>query len=326
MIDVHSKLVATRPSTVELRQFRYFVRIVESGSISRAANTLYVAQSAISQQIAKLEDELGCQLLSRSARGVTLTQAGEHFHQTAVKVLREVDEVKATLVGSQLQPRGKVSLGLPNSISLLCTAPLIARVANELPDVVLSIHESTSSTLPELLLSGRVDFAILFEEDLVKGFNYSHLFRDPFYLVEHVTGQRGPEDINHAPATIRDIEGKRLAIAPPTNIVRRLLDSACRVYGVHYQLGVEVSAPAAILNAMRHGKLATVCPWATVLNWQQEPGLSIREIVEPNLSRTVVLATAADAMPSEAAAAVHGIVCDLMAQLGKGSGANTTPS
>ena len=77
-------------STVELRQLRYFVRIVEVGSVSRASQSLHVAQPALSQQVSRLEQELGTRLLSRSVRGVTPTDAGQAVYQHARRILRLV--------------------------------------------------------------------------------------------------------------------------------------------------------------------------------------------------------------------------------------------
>ena len=78
---------------MQFRQLRYFVKIVEAGSFSRAAATIHVAQPALSQQIAELEERLGLKLLQRSARGVTPTAAGEVLFREASSILHQLDQL-----------------------------------------------------------------------------------------------------------------------------------------------------------------------------------------------------------------------------------------
>jgi LysR family nitrogen assimilation transcriptional regulator len=77
---------------MELRQLRYFVAVVDCGSLSRAASMVHIVQSALSQQMAQLEDELGVQLLQRSVRGVVATDAGLAFYRHAQQVLRLISD------------------------------------------------------------------------------------------------------------------------------------------------------------------------------------------------------------------------------------------
>jgi LysR family nitrogen assimilation transcriptional regulator len=78
---------------MQLRHLCYFVKIVDAGSISRAATTIHVAQPALSQQIAELEEQLGLALLQRSARGVRPTKAGEVLYREAVSILKQVEQL-----------------------------------------------------------------------------------------------------------------------------------------------------------------------------------------------------------------------------------------
>jgi LysR family nitrogen assimilation transcriptional regulator len=80
---------------MELRQLRYFVSIVDHGSLSRAALVLHVAQPALTQQLRQLEEELGAQLLHRSAHGVTSTDAGKVFYEHAQAILKQVADARA---------------------------------------------------------------------------------------------------------------------------------------------------------------------------------------------------------------------------------------
>jgi LysR family transcriptional regulator, nitrogen assimilation regulatory protein len=85
---------------VQYRQLRYFVKIVKAGSFSRAASLIYIAQPALSEQIADLEAELGTPLLLRSARGVRTTAAGEILYREASAVLKHLDRLPEVVCGS----------------------------------------------------------------------------------------------------------------------------------------------------------------------------------------------------------------------------------
>jgi LysR family nitrogen assimilation transcriptional regulator len=89
---------------MELRQLRYFVAIVDHGSLSRAALVLHVAQPALTQQLRQLEDELGAQLLHRSAQGVTSTDAGRLFYQHALAILKQVADARSAVAQSTERP------------------------------------------------------------------------------------------------------------------------------------------------------------------------------------------------------------------------------
>jgi len=91
---------------MRFRQLRYFCKIVECGSFSRAAATIHVAQPALSQQIAELETQMGVELLQRSARGVRATRAGEVLYREALAILRQLDQIPS-LVRSTIRARSR---------------------------------------------------------------------------------------------------------------------------------------------------------------------------------------------------------------------------
>src|SRR6201999_2096496 len=88
-----------RGAVMQFRQLRYFVKVVEAGSFSRAAETVHVAQPALSQQVAQLEEELGLALLQRTARGVHPTAAGEVFYREASAILLQMEQLPNVIRG-----------------------------------------------------------------------------------------------------------------------------------------------------------------------------------------------------------------------------------
>src|SRR5262245_19763197 len=109
---------------MELRQLRYFVGVAEAGSLLKASSRLHVAQPALGQQVAALEDELGSKLFERSSRGMSLTEAGRTFLEHAKAVLANVERARAAVRETAAVPRGEVVIGFPTTIALAATLPI----------------------------------------------------------------------------------------------------------------------------------------------------------------------------------------------------------
>src|ERR1700758_3933756 len=108
MDDIQARF---RQDNMQFRQLRYFVKIVEAGSFSKAASVVHVAQPALSQQVAELEERLGVSLLLRSARGVRPTAAGEILYKEASVILHQLDQLPSVVRSSAGEPEGIVNLG-----------------------------------------------------------------------------------------------------------------------------------------------------------------------------------------------------------------------
>ena len=145
---------------MELRQLRYFVRVVELGSMGRAASDLGVVTSALSQQISRLEGELCTRLLQRTSAGVLPTDAGLAFLQQAQLTLRHADD--AVRAAQQARLAGHVSVGFaPSTTAVLCV-PFLEAMRARYPDVRLRLVESLSGNLGSMLNARQLDVAVLF--------------------------------------------------------------------------------------------------------------------------------------------------------------------
>ena len=113
---------------MDLRQLRYFAGIVQAGSISRAADQLHVAQSALSHHLASLEAELEAQLVTRGPKGIQLTEAGSVLYRHAEAILRHVEFAKQDAMSALNVPSGRVSIGFPAATATVLSYELFARV------------------------------------------------------------------------------------------------------------------------------------------------------------------------------------------------------
>ena len=144
---------------MKLRRLRYVVRVVEQGSMSRAALDLNVVQSALSQQITRLESELATRLLQRTPRGVTPTEAGLAFFREAQLTLRHADQ--AVRAAQQTRLSGTVTVGLAPTTWGVLGLPLMQAMRTRCPDVRLHMVESMSGHLTAMLHARELDLAVL---------------------------------------------------------------------------------------------------------------------------------------------------------------------
>jgi len=149
-------------TVMNLRRLKYFVKIVDIGSLTQAAEVLHIAQPALSQQLATLEGELKQQLLIRTKRGVTPTEAGNILYMHATTILRQCEQAHSAVncVGQSLA--GQVSVGLAlGSVSSTLSMPLLQTVREQYPGILLYLNENFPSTLNELVSAGRMDMAVI---------------------------------------------------------------------------------------------------------------------------------------------------------------------
>src|SRR5258706_4925834 len=148
---------------VNLRRLKYFVKIVDIGSLTQAADVLQIAQPALSQQLATLEGEVRQQLLLRTKRGVTPTEAGKVLYRHAQLILRQCEQAQVDMVAAGRGLSGAVSVGLaPGTAAASLALPLLRTIRTRHPGVLLYLNETYGSTLSELVMNGRMDLAVLY--------------------------------------------------------------------------------------------------------------------------------------------------------------------
>jgi DNA-binding transcriptional LysR family regulator len=142
---------------MELRQLRYFVEIADQGSFTKAADTLAIAQPALSAQVHKLEAELGSQLFVRTKRGIVLTDVGRVVHEQARRTL---DAADATVRSAQLAAdaaSAQLIVGFTRIFPFLPIARTVRRVRRDRPNIKIDLREMWSSEQMDALISGAID-------------------------------------------------------------------------------------------------------------------------------------------------------------------------
>jgi len=146
---------------MEFHQLRYFLAVARDGNFSRAAERCHVSQPSLSQQIQKLEEELGEKLFSRLKRQTILTTAGEALVPRALRILNEADAARQDVADSARLVRGRVTIGILPTIAPYLLPQVLLLAAKQCPAVEIIIHEEPTARLLAMGLACDIDLAVL---------------------------------------------------------------------------------------------------------------------------------------------------------------------
>lgn len=294
---------------MELRQLRYFIRIVELGSMGRAALDLGVGTPALSQQISRLEGELSTRLLQRTTTGVLPTDAGLAFFRQAQLAIRHADD--AAQAARQARLAGHVSIGLAPSTSGVLALPLLEAMRQRYPDVRLRVVESLSGNLATMLNARQLDLAVLFETDGARRWSVLPLLEERLFVI-------GRRDLPGMP-TGRSVRIARLASLPlvlpsGTHGLRAILDAAFARERCAPRVVLEIDGLAVLMDAVRAGLAATIQPGAATVRLPADEMARI-ELAERSARRRNLLASLSDDELSPAALAARVVLRSVAAGL-----------
>ncbi len=291
---------------MELRQLRYFVGIVDAGSVSRASQALHIAQPALSQQISRLEDELGVQLLARSVRGVTPTAAGTAVYGQAQQILKQIEATPLIARQADIGPAGPVAVGLPWTITSLLGLSLLEQVRSRFASVRLEIVEGPSSMLALMLAQGKLDLAIVFDNTTDGGLQLQPLVDEALMLVGPPGAAPG------GTVTLDQIAALPLLLLSRPNGIREALERAWHDIGAKPGVIAEINSSHLLVRAVEAGLGWSVLPSCGIETAVRSGRLSASEIDQGRLRRTVYLGTSRLFAPSGAAVAVLELVQGLV--------------
>lgn len=279
---------------MKIRQLQYFLRVVEMQNITRAAESLHVAQPALSQQISLLEDELGVKLLARGSKGVLATTEGQLLYRHAQTILRQVENTKSLLTKTTSQVSGSVSIGLASSTARLVCLPLLTAARKIYPSVVIETVDTPSADLTKLVIQGRVDFAISPDQQAIKGLVRMPLFTEELYLLTHES-----VEYKRSRVTVDDMSKLNYALPSPPNQLRALFDQMFHAERRTYNLFAEASTSAILVPVVAAGLAATLLPYAAFkADLQTSPIRSHR--LQGNLKREMMLCVSETSVTSHA--------------------------
>ena len=239
---------------MELRQLKYFVEVGRLGSFSLASKSLFITQSTISQQIQKLEEELGVELLTRDTRHVTLSDYGEQFLPCAVQVLEEaragaerIKDVKALKVGT-------LSVGATYSFGPLLKQTVLD-FFRKFPRIRLDLVITSKEDLWQKLLDRDLDVALTYKSPLGDDRIESHLlFQSRLCLVGRVGELKGVGK----EVSVQDLSRFPLALPSKGLQARDTLEDVLFAQNVNLDIRLEINSVRSLLDLVGSSPLVTI--------------------------------------------------------------------
>ncbi|MFI6460991.1 LysR family transcriptional regulator [Streptomyces sp. NPDC050528] len=261
---------------MDLRHLKYFLAVAETRNFTQAAASCYVAQSALSQQIARLEKDVGARLFSRTSRSVRLTAAGELLEPLARRILADVDTAQAALDALSGLRRGRLRLGLVQTrASSVDLVEVMADYHARYPGIDFHVTNAPSAEMAAAVLAGDLDIAVvgLGPRQVPDGLDHFVLDSDPLVLVvpaDHALADREVVDLADLPESHQLIQFTR------GSGLRRQVEAAFARAGVEPGQHFQVGQIQDMVRLAARGIGVTVVPRSSALGADGPPGADPR--------------------------------------------------
>ncbi len=301
---------------MDLRQLKYFVQIVESGSLAKASRQLFIAQPALSQQLAKLEAEVGKSLLTRTSKGVTPTENGTALLHHARFMLRQLDQALSVARQEPGTMHGMVSVGLAATTICAVGLPFVRRIREKYPGIVLNVVEGMSGHLRQMMQLGKLDLVILFSRDAVPELPADPLVDEELFVMLPTHSQL----ISERRVKLSIAEAAQLPLILPTGIhgLRRRITAEFEQRNLSAKVVAEIDSLALLMACAHEGMAATIQPMAAaLLDGKLRQGWRCLAISDANMRRQNFLYSVIAERLSPAAAVVRAELKETVKQLVK---------
>ncbi|EMT46473.1 LysR family transcriptional regulator [Anoxybacillus flavithermus] len=245
---------------MELRQLIYFTEVAKREHVSEAAEALHVAQSAVSRQIANLEDELGVKLFEREGRNVKLTPIGRHFLQHIELALKAIDYAKQQIEEYLDPERGTIKIGFPTSLASYTMPMVISSFKQQHPHISFHLRQGSYKFLIDAVKKREIDLAFLgpvpTEEKSVQG---DILFTESFAALiptDHPLSQKRS-------IALSELRHEPFVMFPQGFILRKIVEDACKQAGFSPIISSEGEDLDAIKGLVSAGIGVTLLPEST---------------------------------------------------------------
>lgn len=288
---------------MDLRQLRYLVAVADEQHFTRAAAREHVAQPALSQQIKRLEAELGLKLVQRTTRRVAMTEAGDLLVARARRAIAELEAAEAELKNLAGVQSGHLSVGAMHTMGPVDLSVLLAAFHRTYPDVELTVREQSSEELAVMLRDDEIDLAFLSVTERVQshGLTLHRLVSEELVAVlpaDHRLARRRT-------LALADLAGDAFISFRQGARLRELLHSAAATAGFEPRIALESNESRRIRSLVSRGLGVAILPRSDA----EDPGAAVAlcTLEGPTLERDVTLASRAQRHLSPAALAFRAV-------------------
>lgn len=305
---------------MDTRRLQAFVKIVDIGSLTRAAQILHIAQPALSQQVAALESHFDRQLLVRSRRGVVPTDAGRVLYRYAQLMLRQLEQAETDIGTNGKTVAGSVSVGLaPLSTAGVLTLPLLTAVRTRYPGIILQINENIGGVISEMIMTGKMDIAFIYDPGTMRGVDFEPILTEDLFIVGPTALL--PDDDGTGDISFDAVATMDLILPTRIHTVRQLVDTTFRRAGVKPKVIAEIESVPTIASAVWAKLGATILPWSSansIVIGHNE--VAIRRIINPSMQVNVAICTSEQSPLLEPAIIVRDLLKELAHEFAENHG------
>ena len=213
---------------MELRTLRSFLAVAREGNVTRAARSLHITQPALSRQLSELERELGCELLIRESRGVTLTDEGMLLRKRAEEIVSLADRTELEIRSPEAEVEGDVWIGAGESRAVELVAKATAHIAQAHPNVRVRIHSGNADDVCERVDKGLLDFGLVFGRDPERRYD---TFELPYQDQQGVLVRRDDPLAQKEGLTLDDLRGRRIIASAQGGLQPNESDRSLQFFG-----------------------------------------------------------------------------------------------
>ncbi|KQW72409.1 LysR substrate-binding domain-containing protein [Ensifer sp. Root127] len=275
---------------MDISQLRTLIHVAELGSLSKASDRLHIAQPALSRQIRLLEQELGARLFDRHGRGMIATEQGQDVLRHALRVMAELEEIRAVVADEDAPLRGHVSIGMPPTVSDILSEPLVSAFKETHPDATLRIVSAYSGYLLDWLHRGEVDAAILYDPKSARTLRTHPLLEETLFLI-------GPSNLGlsqSSPIAFSQLENYRLLLPSSGHGLRAILGRLAEECSIVLNVKVEADSYSTLKSLVRSGHGVTVLPLAPIHEELSNGSLCAAPLVDPVPVRRLIMSYPTD--------------------------------
>lgn len=294
---------------MDLRQLRYFVEIVEQASLTRAAESLNVAQPALSIHLKNMEAELGTALVLRSRNGVTTTEAGQLLLTHARRMLSEQENIEDEIRNMGAEPTGHVRLGLPGTIGPLLTVPLIEAAQRLYPKIRITLSEAMSGFVISWLNEGQIDFAIIYTEPKEKTLRTEVILKEEVFAISQL-GQ-----FNRTYVDVATLAKLPLILPSRGHGLRTLIDDYFAAHKKEPAIAIETDSFSSIKALVARGHGVSLLPMHAVADEIRNGQMEALPVGRQPFQRDILLARHSSKPMTRSQQIIHDLIRNLMTEM-----------
>ena len=268
-----------------LRQLNSLIAVYEEGSFTAASERENATQSGISQHISAIEKELGINLFTRNSNGVIPTTICHGFYRKSVEAIRTLKTAEQEAMNAGKGLSGKVNAGLMPTFTRAALAPVLKSISTTHPNIEISIVESYSGSLTDMVKAGELDFALVPVMTGTQGIKYSNLVRDREVLVSSPSfGTNQGEEIS-----LKNLAPLKIVLPTKANIRRIKLEDYFTAHSIEIANIMEMDSMIGTLELVGSTDWVTILPYLICVPDTHSNLRHINPICEPNIYSDFVI-------------------------------------